>query len=223
MRRHISGQSFQNLRGIGTGKVFSDLDLDQVTFQGGGLAQYDDPAFGTVVRNVTLTRSGAANCAVHGVRFEDITVDGLSLTKLHQLAGCVFRHVTLKGRIGPVMTTPVHYALAADVQAAFNAAIVDYYRNVDWALDITEAQFSDADFYLVPGDLVRRDPHTQFLLRRATVENTSIELPHYAQICVSRFETTPFDSLVAIAPRRSKNFSRYIEDLEYLRQAGLAD
>jgi hypothetical protein len=45
----------------------------------------------------------------------------------------------------------------------------------------------------------------------------------YAGIAVSRFELTPFDSLVAIAPRRSKNFAQHLEDLEYLRRAGLAE
>ncbi len=95
---------------------------------------------------------------------------------------------------------------------------------MDWALDISQAEFSDADFYFVPGHLVRRDPETQFLLRRDVVEKTQgIELPVYAGIAVSRFEMTPFDSLVAVAPRRSKNFAQYLADLEYLRSAGLAE
>ncbi len=136
----------------------------------------------------------------------------------------MFRHVTLRGRIGPIMTAPVHYALPEETQAAFNAAIVAYYQDVDWALDISAAEFSDADFYMVPGDLVRRDPGTQFLIRRdAVAKSEGVELPIYAEISISRFEETPFDSLVAIAPKRSKNFARYMEDFQYLRQAGLAE
>jgi hypothetical protein len=72
--------------------------------------------------------------------------------------------------------------------------------------------------------LVRRNPETQFLLHRDIVDKTQgVELPVYAGIAVSRFELTPFDSLVAIAPRRSKNFAQHLEDLEYLRRAGLAE
>ena len=224
MRQQLSGQSFKQLRSVGSDRTYGGLDLDRAKFDSCVLAQHDDPALGLVVRDVTVSRSSAANCSVHGVRFEDVTVDGLSLAKLHQLAGCVFRHVTLKGRIGPLMTVPVHYSLSEELQAAFNAAIEAYYRDVDWALDISEAEFSDADFYTVPGHLVRRDPQTQFLLRRDVVERTQgMELPVYAGISVSRFESTPFDSLVAIAPKRSKNFERYLEDFEFLRKAGLAE
>ena len=122
------------------------------------------------------------------------------------------------------MTTPVHYALPEETRAAFDSAIVAYYQDVDWALDISAAEFSDADFYMVPGELVRRDPETQFLIHRDVVDETKdVELPAYAQISISRFEVTPFDSLVAIAPKRSKNFRRYLEDFRYLRQAGLAE
>ena len=48
-------------------------------------------------------------------------------------------------------------------------------------------------------------------------------LPMFAQIAVSRFEVTPFDTMVAIAPKRSKNFAAYNADLEVLRAEGLAD
>lgn len=222
MRERFSGQTFTDSRSFGTDRTYSEIDLERVKFNGCVLAQHDDPGLGLVVRDVTVTRSSATNCTVHGVRFEDVTVDGLSLTKLHHLAACVFRHVTLKGRIGPIMTTPVHYAVPEETKAALDSAMVAYYKDVDWALDISEAEFSDADFYMVPGDLVRRDPETQFLLRRDVVTQAG-DLPTYAGIAASRFEMTPFDSLVAIAPRRNKNFARYLEDYTFLREKGLAE
>jgi hypothetical protein len=40
------------------------------------------------------------------------------------------------------------------------------YADIEWALDISEAVFSDVDLSYVPGDLVRRGPETQFLIRR---------------------------------------------------------
>jgi hypothetical protein len=222
MRQRLSGQTFTQARHVGGDRTFAGFDLERVKFTGCVLAQHDGPDYGLVVRDVTLTRVSATNCMVNAVRFEDVTVDGLSLTKLHQLAGCVFRHVTLKGRIGPLMTIPLPSGLPEETKAALNAAMVAYYKDVDWALDISEAEFSDADFYMVPGDLVRRDPETQFLLRRDVVAQTG-DLPTYAGIAASRFEMTPFDSLVAIAPRRNKNFARYLEDFTFLREKGLAE
>jgi hypothetical protein len=223
MRQQFSNQTFEYLRCFGTGHTFSEIDLDRVTFVGGVLGQIDDPDFGFVVRDVTATRCRANNCRVQGVRFEDVTVDGLTLTKMQQLGGCLFRHVTLKGKIGSIMTTPVNRGIPEETRTAMNASMIDYYRDVDWALDISEAEFSDADFYMVPGDLVRRDPETQFLMRREVIEQAGQELPNYPSVVASRFESTPFDSIVGVVPRRSKNFAEWLEQFEQVRKAGLAE
>ncbi|MFB7368625.1 hypothetical protein ACFC0D_02060 [Streptomyces sp. NPDC056222] len=94
----------------------------------------------------------------------------------------------------------------------------------EWALDITEAEFSEADLYYVPGHLVRRDPETQFLLHRDRLAGADAEgLPLFAKIAVERFAETPFASIVAVAPRRSTNFSERREAYEALRTLGVAD
>jgi hypothetical protein len=159
------------------------------------------------------------------VRFEDVHIDGLAISSMLLLGGCVFKHVTLAGNIGPLMTTPPGWWLPQDMRDRLAAGIVAYYSGVDWALDISGAAFSDADFYYVPGHLIRRDEETQFLLHRDRVEQfDELErLPTFAQIVVQRLEATPFDTMVAIAPKRSKNFANYKADLEVLRVEGLAD
>src|SRR5204863_5298855 len=92
---------------------------------------------------------------------------------------------------------------------AVAAAIAEAYQHIDWALDISEASFADADFYYVPGQLIRRDPETQFLLRRESFADIDIRtLPTAAKFAASRFESTPFDSIVAVAPKQSKEFAR---------------
>jgi hypothetical protein len=159
---------------------------------------------------------------VQGVVFEDVTVDGLA-TNHQGLGGCLFKHVTLKGKIGPILTTPPSHGIGEEIRAAMTAAMVDYYKNVDWALDISEAEFSDGDFSMVPGDLVRRDPETQFLLRRDVITQANENLPISPSIAASRFESTPFDSIVAIVPRRSKQFLRWLEEFEQVRKAGLVE
>lgn len=68
---------------------------------------------------------------------------------------------------------------------------------------------------------MRRDPETQFLLRRG--ETVPDDLPAYASIAVSRFESTPFDTIVAVAPKRSKNFAQIKEHYQELRVRGLAE
>lgn len=119
-------------------------------------------------------------------------------------------------------TTPIRLdgGGPAEPQEGLRAA----YRDVEWALDISQANFVDADFYYVPGELIRRDEETQFLLRRESFSGMDVsDLPSYAKIAVDRFEPSPWDSIVAIAPRRSRNFDRRLSELTELRRAGLAE
>lgn len=184
----VERQEFAGVKMLSSGHTLGAADFDQCVFNGSVLAQWDDPDLGLVVRDVTARRCRAVRCGMHGVRFEDVLVDGLAVTSLLHLSGCVFKHVTLAGNIGPLMATPPNYSLPPDVRDRFTVGIVAYYAGVDWALDISRAAFSDADFYYVPGHLVRRDEETQFLLHRDRVEQFSQleRLPSYAQIWASR-------------------------------------
>jgi hypothetical protein len=210
---------------VGRPLVLADLAVTDVRFISCALAQFDDPSCGTiVVRDVELARCGATSCSMHGVRFEHVTVDGLSVSGVGQLEACLFDRVTLRGRIGPVITTPPNPSLPAEVKQAFLREAEAYYRTVDWALDITAAEFSDADFYMVPGHLVRRDNETQALLRRDVIAAVPPEqLSPIARIWADRFSATPFDSLVAIAPRRSTRFRDYLRAIDELRREGFAE
>jgi hypothetical protein len=72
--------------------------------------------------------------------------------------------------------------------------------------------------------LVRRDPETQFLLHRDRLADmTRQNLPDGADIFASRFESMPFQTMIAVAPKRSKDFRRILGILEKLREAGIAE
>lgn len=221
MGQQISRETIEYLRSFGGKRTYSGIDLDRVTFVSCVLGQNDDPEYGFVVRDVNARRCRTKACTVHGVRFEDVTVDGLACDHL-SLGGCLFKHVTLKGKIGSILTTPVK-TLSEETTAAMKAAMVAYYQDVDWALDISEAEFSDAGFYMVPGELVRRDPETQFLVRREVVVPVMDSVPFGLRVAASRFESTPFDSIVVVAPRRSKHFERDLAELRGAREAGLVE
>jgi hypothetical protein len=222
----IEKRVFDAVKSVGSDRTIEGVELDRCEFRAAHLVQYDDPGMNLVVRNVTLTRCGATGrSSLHGVRLEDVVVDTLTTTPEVWLGSCAFRHVILRGRIGSLMVQPPPFTMDEAQRGAFIDTIVDYYADVDWAIDISEADFTgDVNFFFVPGDLVRRDPETQFLLRRQTLAGADLEpFPARARIAAGRFELTPFDSIVAIAPKRSKNFARIRDALEQLRSAGLAE
>ncbi len=101
---------------------------------------------------------------------------------------------------------------------------MEKYKEVNWALDIRDAVFTGAaEFFGVPGELIRRDENTQVLLRREAFAGMEWrDLPGVVGPWVSRFESTPFDSIVAVAPKGSKRFRDYMADIEWLHAKGLA-
>ncbi|MFD1543477.1 hypothetical protein [Nonomuraea guangzhouensis] len=220
----LERQHFSDTRVIGSGRTIGPARLDRCQFVNCSLVQRDDPEYGLVVRDIVASRCALRGSVVQGVRFEDVLVERLTTTGMIHLEACVFRHVTLRGPMNSMMTIPPAPFWPDESQAAFTASAVAFYRDVDWALDISQAEFAEADFYWVPGELVRRDPATQLLLRRSSFDGVDhASLPLDAQIAAERFESTPFDTVVAIAPTRSKHFAERLAALNELRRRGLAE
>ncbi|MFD7900122.1 hypothetical protein [Streptomyces sp. NPDC059743] len=222
MAVHIEGQTVRGAKVIGSDRRYEGVRLVKCTLSACSLAQFDDPEFSLVVRDSSMQGCRVDRCSVQGVFFDGVTIDGLAAKQLHRLYGCVFRRVVLRGKIGPIMAMGPHTGLAG--REHYIAGMIEKYRDIEWALDISEAVFSDADFYYVPGHLIRRDPETQVLLSREKVKNVPREdFPLYAGIWASRFDETPFDTLVGVAPKASSNFSNYMSDIEWLRSRNLVE
>ncbi len=209
---------------IGAPQVLQDAEFEQCQFEGGSVAQFDDPSCGLVVKNVLLRKCRGGAVQLHGVRFENVTVDGITNRSGLQLRSCIFDQVTLRGKIGPIMTMEAHTSIPAELRAAFREQAVKLYADIEWALDISEAEFSDVDLSFVPGDLVRRDPETQFLIHREAARSATLDsLPAYASVLTERAALSPYDATVAPVPTRSKNADKYRAELQILRDRGIAE
>ncbi|EYT82044.1 hypothetical protein CF54_15635 [Streptomyces sp. Tu 6176] len=222
-RTVITDTVFPHEKLTGSPRSLGGAELVRCTFRGGSLVQYEDPEFGLSVHDLSL-RDCRAGGVLHGVRFSDVSVHNLTSGDRVSPFACVFRHVTLSGRIPRLMTRPAHSSLPAEVQEAFRDGAERFYASVDWALDISAAKFSDAEFSGVPGHLVRRDPKTQFLLHRDRAEAADAEgFSSRARSYLAKARTSPYPTLVVVAPTRSKYFKDMLQDLESLRAAGIAE
>ncbi|MFF9340714.1 MULTISPECIES: hypothetical protein [unclassified Streptomyces] len=222
-RTVITGRVFSQERVNGSPRSLGGVDLVRCTFNGGSLAQYEDPEFGLRVHDLSL-RDCRAGGVLHGVRFSDVSVHDLASGGRMTPAACVFRHVTLSGRMPELMTRPAHHSLPAEVREAFRKGAERFYAEVDRALDITAADFSDTGFSGIPGHLVRRDPKTRFLLHRDRAEAADPEgFSRGARAHLTSARRSPYPTLVSVAPPRSRYFKRVLDDLESLRAAGIAE
>ncbi|GAA2517269.1 hypothetical protein Ahu01nite_084340 [Winogradskya humida] len=133
--------------------------------------------------------------------------------------------MTLRGRIGQLILGGPARSLPSEMFEAFSQALLEFYRDVDWALDISDATFADATIRAVPGELIRRDVGRHFLIRR---ENRDAVLsmpdaPGLAKAYFRDFDLTPFDTMIAVAAQGSKNFEKQLADLQWLRERDLAE
>ncbi|OIJ84935.1 hypothetical protein BIV25_45470 [Streptomyces sp. MUSC 14] len=222
-RTVFTDKVFPHTKLIGSPRSLGSADLVRCTVQGGTLAQYEDPEFGLRVHDLSL-RDCRAGGVLHGVQFSDVSVHNLASGGRILPSACVFRHVTLSGRIPQLMVRPAHYSLPEAVQEAFRDGAERFYAEVDWALDIAAAKFSDAEFSGIPGHLVRRDPETQFLLHRDRAETADSQaFSPRARSYLAKARTSSYPTVVVVAPTRSKYFKDVLKDLASLRAVGIAE
>lgn len=212
-----------------SGRTFSDLEFRKCSFLSSRISTTRDPKLRSTVRGVKLIQCEQRGCAIGAAIVEDVLVDGLKTNGLLQAWGAVFKHVTLRGRIGRVMVSPaVATGMATPTQQrAFDEANAAYYATVDWALDISEAAFEEGEIQRVPAPLVRRDPATQVVVKRekamqGTWRQLDLSKTHWATSLKFLLERGDPD-VVLVAPKRHRKYRDLLDGLKALRDAGIAE
>ena len=212
------------------GHVYTDIEYHRCSFESCAISITRVPAYRSIVRNVKVIGCEVRGCAIDTAVIEDSVVDGLKTHNLLASWGAVFKHVVLKGRIGRIMIGPAVATGTAtpQEQQAFDEANKTYYASVDWALDISEAEFREASIRSVPAKLIRRDPATQAIV---TLEKAlegkwrSIDLSKtWWATSIEFLLDRPNDpDVVLVAPKRHPRFIALLDGLKRLRDAGIAE
>jgi hypothetical protein len=212
------------------GNVYEDLHFKRCTFVSSSISITEDPANRTTVRNVTLERCRVVGSAVDCAVVEDVLVDGLQTSDLHQAWGALFRHVTLRGKIGRLMVTPLISSRHRNTpeQAAFDEQREAYYETIDWALDISEAEAVELQLAGIPARLIRRDPETQAVITRQAAlsgEWRELELVQKTVLglAINQMLKRGDDDIVLVAERRARDFKQMVAGIQELRAAGVAE
>lgn len=227
--KHFSQEQWDGIIDRG-GNSYSSLAFERCSFVGCGFSIVEELSNRSTAKNLQFTR-----CRIEGCHFgpgivEDTYVEHLDTAGLRQFWGTAFTHVTIRGKIGRIMTAPLPFASLRSDKAVcerLRAANATYYSGVDWALDIRDAEFAEADLTGVPGTLVRRDPETQVLVRaeraRDFVHAKSEVTNTWVEVALQRMIEYDVDTVVLVAPKRAKTFQESLRLLQLLRRYGVAD
>jgi hypothetical protein len=225
-------------------KTFSGVRLEEMpdgnewafnscAFSGGSIGlTARKPEERLIVRGVVARRCVVASVVVGPVVFENLEVSDLRTTDHLWLAGCAFKNCILRGRIGRILLfAEVEEALPLSYpkNAAFHNANLDIYRQVDYALDISEAQFVDWDCRSVPAHLIRTNPDYQVRVsyestRRSLASGALSEAPEDIRVglqwALKNREATRFDFVLTTHPGH-KRYQEKMKLFELLRRAGV--
>jgi len=231
--REVADQTFECLYDRASGRTFTGVHFKKCAFESCVFSQTDKPELRSRAVGLRFT-----NCSVQGSSLDpgildDVVVDGLKTRGLLQVWGVAMRHVVLTGRIGDVMFSPVvsinlmGTPAHIGIQKAFTEANREFYRTVDWAIDISTGEFTDLELQGVPARLVRRDPATQVIVtREKALEGKWRELDltdtHWSTSIDFLLERGDED-VVLVAGKRNRKFRQLVAGLEKLRAAGVAE
>lgn len=220
-------------------QLIADYVLENCTFDGWvGLTpnwSNPDPSLRPTIRNVTLRNTNAYSAYLEGVIIEDVTVDTTQAGKAPLfLRGNAYRHVTLKGRIGPTeirgkMFPSLNLPREEQerVKTEWDRVNAVYYETVDWALDITEAVYGSLSISGVPARLIRRNPENSAVVTRERAlagkwRNIAWKRGVF-ETAISWLIEEGYDDTVLIACPRSKRYKDDLADLKLLRDLGVAE
>jgi hypothetical protein len=219
--------TFHRLSDCDSGRVIQNLDLRGCSFDNCRLSMGRDPAKRTIVRGIV-----ALDCRILG-RFgvigapilTDITIDGLRSGQILIFSGAAFQRVVLKGHMPSVNFNEVTAfgSISEERAAAFQRTNQEFYKAVDWALDISEADFPSLRPSSIPGELIRRDRNTQILVSKGKLLQIgwkSLPLPASTRIGVEACLRSRYEHYVICAGRRSSRFDEELSGLDILRHAG---
>ena len=213
-----------------SGRTFEDIEFRECYFQSSAISMTDNPELRSTVRNVRLIDCKQRGCALEAAVVEDVLVDGFKTNGLFQTWAAAFKHVTIKGKVDQIMISQaVASGLATPAeQHAFDEANAAYYATVDWALDVTEAEFDMCDIRGVPARLVRRNPETSIVItRQKALEGVWRALPlpadGWCETAIDLFLEREDPDLVLIGETRARDFHAVLDAFDMLRDAGVVE
>jgi len=225
----FEGRKFQRFYDQDSAATFSDLEFSKCAFWSSAISITVKPHLRSTVRNVKFINCEQRGCALDTAIVEDVLVDGFKTNGLFQTWGAVFKHVTLRGKIGRLMISPmVSTAMAKPhEQRAFDEANGAYYESVDWALDISAAEFEEIDIRGVPARLIRRDSESQAVVTRAKAMEGAWRKLDLGKTdwggWIDLFLQSGEMDVVLTAPKRHRKYREHLEGLKVLREAGVAE
>lgn len=227
----VRGQEISSIDRGGL-RIHGPMTLTDCRFQNCALSLTTNIDLRSEISNVTLVRCSAHQCDIGPAILRNINIDSLDASDLLIVWGAVFDRVKISGPIGKLKINQfVHPSQRSrEVQEPFDQHRTQFYRSVEWALDISEARFKEFDLRGIPAHLIRRDPESQVVVTRDRALQEGWRDALSAKNTLWPFAIDLFLSdgdadVVLVAPLGAPKAKRdsLLEGLKELRKLGVAE
>lgn len=222
-------QVFTDLIDQDSFELFQNILFEKCEFKNCKLSQTENPENRSTVRNVeiedcTMSNNCDTGCAI----FENIEVDNLEIKGLLQFYGAVFKHIYFRGEVGKIfISNEIESSRADTIKESFASLNTKYYETVDWALDISRANFSDLEIWGIPSRLIIYDYKSQRIITRekaAAIKWDILDLKSDKfKSAVEKMLNADYEDIVLVAPRSGDDFEDLLHDLDLLTDAGYTE
>lgn len=186
----------------------------------------------STVSNIEIIDCKTLNCAIGPAIITDAHISNLATGDLQILWGTLFNRVKIDGKIGRLkINTRIHAPDATETQQKhFDDFRRDFYRNIDWAIDIRDAHPQLLEIKGIPSEKIIFHPAHCVPLKRSSAKKSILEIakssstPKDWSFTISDFfEDTEADELILIAPtgKSKKAASPYLDVVRLIRDSGL--
>jgi hypothetical protein len=211
-------------------RLLEDMTFERCYFQGEALSLVKRPAKRTIVRNIVIENCEAVGCIIGPAVLDTVRVRDLKTNALLQVWQAAFRRVKLEGRMPSLMVSPDFFDVThvgTPIQKAFDDANERFYETVDWALDITEAEFPDVELRGIPARLVRADPDISVVVTREQAKVTDAWRSEWVdlelRVGIERLLDSPCEDVVMVAATGHPRYGQLRAGLKRLLDMGVAE
>lgn len=220
--------TFECLNDRDSGRLFQNLEFEKCTFDNCYFSSTLDINKRSIARSMRFYKCTAVHSVVHCGVIENVHIEHLTTKPMLHVWGAVFSHVVFKGKIDRIMISPRLKTATApkEAQLVFDKQNGEYYRHVDWALDISGAEFMECDIRGVPSNLIIRDEDTQMILTRERAQKVDwdkcgVNNSTYFSAVYDVMNHLNLADTIIVAPKRSIEFKSIASDLMKLKQQGI--
>lgn|SRR5690554_1319486 len=203
-----------------------NLHFNNCKFEYCNIRSTDFPKNRGVIEDITMRNCSSVSSNLGNLVVKNCTFENLKTNGMVQIVGAVYERVKLIGKFNKMMLINEYNTPNKNVKDQYTLANKAFYKQIDWAIDISKADFVELNLRGIPSDLVIRNEEFQAIIRKKNIPSDWKKLKFSSpvtKVVLDNIFYFNFDDYIFMACRRHPNFKGILNDIELLRKNGIAD